>query len=123
MIHSDQGQNFENVLLRQTLNAFGIEKSRTTAYHPQGDEMVERLNRLFLQMLRAYVQKQHDWECHLSLVLFPYRTTVHSSTGMSPFGLMLEEHLKPIACNRKQRLSLNPIKLILNTSWQRLKTS
>ena len=32
--------------------------------------------------------KQHDRECQLSLVLFAYRTTVHSSTGMSPLGLM-----------------------------------
>ena len=31
---------------------------------------------------------QHDWECHLSLVLLAYRTTVHSSTGLSPLGLM-----------------------------------
>ena len=85
--HSNQGRNFES-LLRQTLDAFDIEKSRTTAYHPQGEGMVERLNRLLLLMLQAYVQKQHDWECHLSLVLFAYRTTVHSSTGMSPIGLM-----------------------------------
>ena len=79
---------FESLLLRKTLDAFDIEKSRTTAYHPLEDVMVECLNRLLLQMLRAYVQKQHDWECHLSLVLFAYRTTVHSTTGMSPFGLM-----------------------------------
>ena len=49
--------------------------------------MVDYLNRSLLQMLRAYVQKHHDWECHLSFVLFAYRTTVNSSTGMSPFGL------------------------------------
>ena len=56
VIHSDQGRNFESSLLRQTLDAFGIEKSRTTDYHPQGDGMVECLNRSLLQMLRAYVQ-------------------------------------------------------------------
>ena len=71
------------------MDAFGIEKSRTTAYHPQVNGMVERLNTLLLQMLRAYVQKKHGCECHQSLVLFAYRTTVHSSSGMSPLGLML----------------------------------
>ena len=48
IIHSDQGRNFESTILHQTLQAFGITKSHTTAYHPQGDGMVERLNRLIL---------------------------------------------------------------------------
>ena len=87
-LHSDQGRNFESTLLRQTLEAFGVSKSRTTAYHPQGDGLVERFNRSLLQMLRAYVREQADWERFLPLVLFAYRTAVHSSTGISPFQLM-----------------------------------
>ena len=55
VVHSDQGRNFESSILRTALEAFGIEKSRTTAYHPQGDGMVERLNRSLLQLLRCYV--------------------------------------------------------------------
>ena len=62
VLHSDQGRNFESTILRQTLEAFGIAKSHTTAYHPQGDGMVERMNRSLLQMLRCFVEKQHDWE-------------------------------------------------------------
>lgn len=48
ILHSDQGRNFESAILRETLEAFGITKSRTTAYHPQGDGMVERFNRSLL---------------------------------------------------------------------------
>ncbi|KAL5463810.1 hypothetical protein EMCRGX_G032745 [Ephydatia muelleri] len=88
IIHSDQGRAFENLLLRHTLDAFGIKKSRTTAYHPQGDGMVERFNRSLLQLLRTYVEREEEWECHLSLVLFAYRTAIHSSTGVSPFVMM-----------------------------------
>ena len=88
IIHSDQGRNFESSILRQTLEAFGVAKSRTTAYHPQGDGMVERFNRSLLQMLRAYAQDQADWECHLPLVLYAYRTAVHTSTRVSLFELM-----------------------------------
>ena len=44
LVHSDQGKNFESHLFHQVLAAFGILKSRTTAYHPQGDGMVERFN-------------------------------------------------------------------------------
>ena len=87
ILHSDQGRNFESSILTQTLEAFGIHKSRTTAYHPQGDGMVERFNRSLLQLLRTYVDKQEDWERHLPLVLYAYRTSIHSSTGASPFLL------------------------------------
>ena len=51
ILHSDQGKNFESTILLQTLEAFGITKSHTTAYHPAGDGLVERFNRSLLQML------------------------------------------------------------------------
>ena len=60
VIHSDKGQKLVTLLRRQTLYAFCIEKFRTTAYHPQGDGILERLNRSLMQMFRAYVQKKHD---------------------------------------------------------------
>ena len=72
VLHSDQGRNFESTVLRRTLEAFGIAKSRTTAYHPQGDRMAERLNRSLLQMLQAFVEKQDDWERYLPLLLYAY---------------------------------------------------
>ena len=88
ILHSDQDHNFESSILRQTLEAFGIKKTRTTAYHPQGDDMVECFNRSLLQLLRAYVERQTEWEQYLPFVLFAYRTAVHTSTGVSPFELM-----------------------------------
>ena len=88
IVHSDQGQNFESTIPRQTLEAFGVQKSQTTAYHPQGDGMVEWFNRSLLQMLHTYVFGEADWEPYLHLILFAYRTAIHSSTGVSPFELM-----------------------------------
>ena len=51
VVHSDQGANFESTILKHTLQAYGIKKSRTTVYHPQGDGMVERFNCSLLQLL------------------------------------------------------------------------
>ena len=39
-------------------------------------------------MLRCYVEKKEDWEKYLHLVLLSYRTSKHTSTGISPFQLM-----------------------------------
>ena len=88
VVHSDQGGNFESTILKQTLQAYGIKKSRTTAYHPQGNVIAERFNRSLLQLLRSYTQQEADWELHLPLALFAYRAAVHSSTGVSPFEMM-----------------------------------
>jgi len=38
IIHSDQGCYFERSIIAQTLEAFGVRKSRRTAYHPRGME-------------------------------------------------------------------------------------
>ena len=104
ILHSDQGRNFESSLLRQTLEAFGVSKSRTTAYHPQGDGMVECLNRSLLQMLRAFVEQQEEWEKFLPLVLHTYRTAPHSSTGISPFMLMFGCEPKPAVMEASEKV-------------------
>ena len=60
VLHLDKEKNFESTILRHTLDAFGITKSHTTAYHPAGDGLVEHFNRSLLQMLRAYVLHHND---------------------------------------------------------------
>ena len=53
------------------------------------DGMVERFNRTLLSMLSMYVdQNHHDWDKWLSQVVFAYRTSVHSTTGVSPFEII-----------------------------------
>ena len=53
ILHSDQGRNFESAILQHTLDAFGISKSHTTAYHPQGDGLVERFNRFLFAVVAS----------------------------------------------------------------------
>jgi len=76
----------------QVLHAFGV---RNTPYHPQGDGMVERFNRMLLQLLRTYVSSQHDWETYLPYVLYAYRTAQHTTAGVSPFSLLYDRHPTP----------------------------
>ena len=87
------------VCYNKTLDAFGNTKSRTTAYHPLGDGMVERFNRFLLQMLRAYVRHASDWEEFLPLVMFAYWTSVHTTTGASPSNLMFGCSAHTPACH------------------------
>ncbi|CAB4039911.1 Retrovirus-related Pol poly from transposon [Paramuricea clavata] len=83
---TDQGWNFEADLMKQVFSLLGVQKLRTSPYHPQTDGQVERMNRTLKGILTAYVNKNHnDWDDHLPLALFAYRNSVHSSSGVSPF--------------------------------------
>lgn len=87
-LHSDQGRNFESRILSDLCKAFGVKKSRTTPYHPMGDGLVERMNRSLLTLLRSHVERDRDWEEHLQILLFLYRTTRHATTGLSPYEIL-----------------------------------
>ena len=90
VIHSDQRRRFESRLFEEVCQLLGIEKTRTTPYHPQSDGLVERFNRTLQQMLSAFVNKERDnWHEHFPYVVMAYRATVHESTKFSPNRLML----------------------------------
>ena len=88
-LHSDQGKQFELELITKTCKLLGIAKSHTTPYHPQGDGLVERFNRTLLTMLSTAAETHpFDWERQQRPLCMAYNSSVHLTTGYSPFFLM-----------------------------------
>ena len=92
VIHSDQGREFENRIMQELCLLGGAHMTRTTPYHPESDGMVERFNRTLLMMLAMFAGKNRDdWDDLLPAVMMAYRSSVHESTGFSPYRLMFGE--------------------------------
>ena len=89
-LHSDCGSQFESDLFQKLCSLLGITKTRTTAYHPQSNGMIERFDYTLQDMLSKYVsENQRDWDQSLALVMLAYRSSVHESTGFSPNMLFM----------------------------------
>ncbi len=85
-LHSDQGKQFESVVMQEVCKILVIKKSRTSPCHPQCDGLVERSNRTLLSMLATTTHSHpYDWENQLLKVCVAYNTSVHASTGYTPF--------------------------------------
>ena len=89
-IHTDQGRQFESGLFKELCRKLSIDKTRTTAFRPQSDGLVERFNRTLEDILSKYINKnQKDWDEQLPFALMAYRSSVQETTKFSPSLLML----------------------------------
>ena len=93
-IHTDQGRDFESRLFQNMCHLLGIDKTRTTPWHPQSDGLIERYNRTLETMLKEMVSEQQtDWDLYVGLCCMAYRATPHEATKMTPNLMMLGRNL------------------------------
>ena len=86
---SDRGTNLLANVIMDVCSLLGITKLNTTAYHPQCNGMVERMNRILKAMLRKHAVKfGPQWDKFLPGVLWAYRNTPHEATKEKPSFLM-----------------------------------
>ena len=77
-LHSDQGKEFDNVMIHKLSELLGTVKTKTTPYHPRSDGLVERFNRTLLAMLAMFVSQEHDnWDDLLPFMMLAYNTSTH----------------------------------------------
>lgn len=84
-IVSDRDKLFTTTIWSYFTQRLGIHLKFTTAYNPQADGQVERLNKTLVETMRATLQNSTDWPEALPFVMFAYNTAPQSSTHISPF--------------------------------------
>ncbi|GFS97927.1 retrovirus-related Pol polyprotein from transposon 412 [Trichonephila clavipes] len=92
---SDQGRNFNSAVCKRLCEILAIDKTRTTALHPQSDGMAERFNPTILNSLSLLVSSnQQDWDQKLPFFLLAYRSAVHETTSYSPSRILFGRDLR-----------------------------
>lgn len=87
-ILTDQGQNFVSKLMEQFERLFKIRHIKTTSFHPQSNGSLERTHGTVKDLLRTSIgENTNDWDDHLKLISMAYNTSIHATTGYSPFEL------------------------------------
>ena len=96
IIISDRGPQFASKITRAHNKALGIDTNLSTAYHPQSDGQSERMIQEVQKTLRPYMNHyQNNWNPQLSMVEFALNNSIRSSTGYTPFYLVLGQHPNP----------------------------
>ena len=68
---------------------FQINHWKTTPYHPQTNDLAERINQTLIRILqKTVIDSKRDWDNKLTATLWAYRTTYKVTTRMTPFALI-----------------------------------
>ena len=95
-IHTDQGAQFESHLMAELCALWGVDKSRTTPYHPQSNGVVERGNRDLGDALRSMLigAAAEDWDLLLPHIMRGIRASPHATTAETPNYMMLGREVR-----------------------------
>lgn len=100
-IITDNGPQFVDSSFNEFLTTYGIEHTTSPPMWPRANGEVERQNRSLLKAMRIAHSEGKDWKRELNSFLLAYRTTPHTSTGVSPGEVFLNRKVKcklPLAC-------------------------
>jgi len=85
-IISDRGVQFAAGMMKELNNLLGIQTKLSTAYHPQTDGQMERINQKLEQYLRVFIDhRQEQWPDWLGTAEFAYNNKIHTTTKILPF--------------------------------------
>uniref|UniRef100_A0ABD2WA60 RNA-directed DNA polymerase n=1 Tax=Trichogramma kaykai TaxID=54128 RepID=A0ABD2WA60_9HYME len=99
---TDNGKEFDNKLLNDGLQEYGVKHVYTPPYWPQANP-VERSNRTLKTMIASYVGADHqNWDKHLHEFRHAVNTAVQSTLKVSPAFLNMGRQPRLVKSLRKE---------------------
>lgn len=90
---TDRGSQFESKFFNELSKWLGVKHASTTAYHPQGNGMVERLHRQLKAALMAR-GKSNSWSENIPFVLLGIRTEIKEDLKCTSAELVYGQNLR-----------------------------
>ncbi|KAG2770094.1 hypothetical protein PC116_g29001 [Phytophthora cactorum] len=91
-IVSDRDPRFTARFWQEVFTLLGTQLSMSTADHPQTDGQTERVNRVLGDLLKSYAHSFQQWSDCLPMAEFAINSSVHASTGHTPFYVNAMRH-------------------------------
>lgn len=107
ILTTDRGRQFESTLFDALSKLIGMQRNRTTAYHPQSNGLVERFHRQLKAALKCH---DDTWTEALPLVLLGIRNTVKLDIGATPSELVYGTTLR-LPADLVEQYTTSPIAL------------
>ena len=85
-LHSDQGSEFVNRVMKDLCDYWGIVRTTTSPYYPQSNGLVERMNKNIKNILKQSCERQ-DWDEILPNIRLALNNVEHRATGVTPFKM------------------------------------
>ena len=91
---TDNGPQFISSEFKNYMTTNGVQHVTSTPLWPQGNGKVERQNRTLLKSIRIAYAAGKDWKKELNKLLMAYRSTLHTTTGVSPIKLSFGREIR-----------------------------
>ncbi|KAG2876363.1 hypothetical protein PC115_g23652 [Phytophthora cactorum] len=92
-------------VLQEVFTLLGTQLSMSTADHPQTDGQTERVNRVLGDLLKSYAHSFQQWSDCLPMAEFAINSSVHASTGHTPFYKSADTDTVSATTTRRQAVS------------------
>ena len=89
VLRTDQGKVFGSKLTKEMYRLLGIDVTPTLPYEPEGRELTRRYNDKMTKVISKYcAENSKTWDTILPYLSFVNNTTIHRTTGATPFSLI-----------------------------------